>query len=457
MTSVFNLAAAARSSFHRVKFLVDRLTSISERRAARQTVWIGAMVSVQILSGIASVALSARTLGPEGYGVFALFMTITLLVHGLLYLPGDETITTYATRSLAQGRTEEACATLRFALCGALATAWLAYGTIVGLTLSIGPLFGVEHKYITAMLVCATVGVLRMGHLESLAILRLADRIPLAVAAMVVGHLVQVGVLVAAWHTGGGLLMVSVAYAASAGVYGVGMFIGAVVAARGKGLPLFVRPFSFRVPQDVVRFQIPLFAKSSLKAIYLNLDVILIAQLVSAPQLGLYRGARQIVDVCLRPIVPISLGAQAEYSRLWYASEGTALRRMSGRFTGFSLALAVSGYGLLALFCAPIVHLLLGTDFAAAAELLPIMIIGAVVFAGTVALHVIPAAAGMARPAMLAELAALMAQITALALLTPHHGAAGAAWAYTLYSMVFAAIIVPFAISTVRRASRSGG
>lgn len=426
---------------------------------------MGARVGVELLGGLVGVALCARILGPEGYGVFAVLMAVTALVGGLLYLPGFEAITTYVTRGLAQGRREEAGAVLVFALGGAVATAWAAYGVVAGLALSAGGLFGVADAHVTATLVYATVLVFHAGHQEQLAILRLADRVPATVAAATAEVLVRVALLAWIWLTGGGggggvggggLPAVAAAYAAGALVFGAAMFAGTLSAARRAGLPLRLRSFSLRrLPRDLVRFQAVSFASTSLGAVFLNLDTILLGHLLGSAQLGLYRGARQIADICMRPFVPISLGVQAEYSRLWYGADAdrSGLRRLSLRFTLLSLVLAGSGYGLLAVLHEPLIRLGLGEDFAGAAPLLLIMIPGALVFAASTAWQALPAAAGRAGPVFAGRLAALAVQVAALFLLVPAYQAEGASWAYTLHFLVFVAVVAPFALSMLRTRS----
>ncbi len=64
--------------------LISRLLPAAERRVARQTLWMGAITAVQFLGGLAQVTISARILGPEGYGVLAVIIAVTLLMYGLL-------------------------------------------------------------------------------------------------------------------------------------------------------------------------------------------------------------------------------------------------------------------------------------------------------------------------------------------------------------------------------------
>ena len=67
--------------------LFARLLSDSDRRVARQTLGMGGITAVQLLAGLVQMILSARILGPEGFGVLAVIVALTLLIHNLLAAP----------------------------------------------------------------------------------------------------------------------------------------------------------------------------------------------------------------------------------------------------------------------------------------------------------------------------------------------------------------------------------
>ena len=84
------------------------LPQSSDRRVARQTFWMGAITAAQLLGGLAQMSLSARILGPEGFGILAVVVAAASLLFGLTTVPGEEVITTHVTRSIAAGRRDEA-------------------------------------------------------------------------------------------------------------------------------------------------------------------------------------------------------------------------------------------------------------------------------------------------------------------------------------------------------------
>ena len=444
-------AARLLTAVASVKSVFGWLFPPADRRAARHVLWMGAIIVMQFLGGLAQVALSARILGPENFGVLALIMAMTLLAYRFMSMPGFEAVTTYVARSVAEGRSEDAAATLRFTFGGAFGLALLAYGLLAAVTLTTGGLFGIESAHVSAMLLYGITGVFMAASIESLAVLRVANRLALALAVTTAGTLTMIAALLAVWISDGGLAMVVLALAAEAGVHGVGMLLAAAASAGSAGVPNLLGSLSVRAPRDVIGFQAASFFQAKAVALMENIDVILLGALTSASQVGMYRGALSIMTATRLPIRPIAEGVQAEYSRRWYASDAVGIRRLSRSFTTLSVVLAVAIYGVLAVFHGPVVHLVLGPEFADAANLLLILIPGAAIWMSISALRVLPAAMGRAGPSLTWTCAALIAQVCVLLLLAPTHLSGGAAWARTVFFLSLGAIAIPFTVTILRR------
>ena len=424
----------------------------SDRRAARQTLWISAITFAQFLAGAVQVTLSARILGPEGLGVVAVIVALTSLLYRLVSLPGNEVITTFVTRSMAEGRMEEAAGTLRFTLILSQALSLVSYALLAAVALAGSGLLGEAERYKSALLLYGVGGIAAATVRESMAVLRLADRLQLGFAVAVAATVTRTAFLLAAWTAEGGLIMVVSAYVAGDVVTGVGMFFAAAVSERKAGLPGFLRSLSARAPdREVIAFQVGSFWRSSVEALILHIDVILVSHLVSLHQVGLYRAACQLVDATKHPFRSISTGVQAEYSRQWYGGDIAAVRRLSRRFTLLSLVVAVTGYGLLFMFHGPIIRIVLGPGFEEAAFPLLFLLPGALAFAVIAPVYILPAATGRAVPHLVASSVALAAMVAAILTLAPEYGAAGAAGANSIGWTVFAAAFVPFIVSALRR------
>ena len=103
-------------------------------------------------------------------------MAVSALIHGLVALPGGDTVTTFVTRSVTEGRREEAGAILRLTLVVSQGLALVGYAVIVVLTLTVSSLLGISEFHVNAMLLYGMLGVFLATRSEALAVLRLADR-----------------------------------------------------------------------------------------------------------------------------------------------------------------------------------------------------------------------------------------------------------------------------------------
>lgn len=439
-----------------MKSPIGRALPASERRVARQTLWTSAVPAVQVLGGLATVSLSAQILGAEGFGVLAVVAAVSGLVYGVAAGRGrgGATVTTFVTRYRAEGCSAEAACILRFALVVSLALAFIAYAAIAVLAFAAIGLLEIDPEHRNALLLYGVTGLLTAVNGESQAVLRLADRMQLAVVVAVAGALLRFGLLVAVWLTGGGVIEVVLAQVAGAAVNGLGMFAAAAAVAPRAGLAGFLRSASFKVPRDVVRYHAGGLWGEGMTALRDNLDVILLAQFASVAEVGLYSAARRVVTIAGTPIASLRQGVRPEYSRLWYSGRGAELRRLVLRTTLLSATLAAVGFGLLALLREPVIRFFLGNEFSGVSPLLPILLLGAFLKVAPV-FRILPLATGRVWPPLLSQTAGLVVFLAVMMWLAPVHGAAGAAWAGTTSALASLLVVTPFAVSILRQSDRS--
>lgn len=441
--------------------LGSRLTSLfdglheSDRRVARQTFWMGTMTAATVVGGVVQTFFSARILGPEGFGVLAVIAAVTGLVQLALSMPGGDTVTTFVTRAALEGRRDEAERILRFALAVSQSLSLAAWAIIAGVALTAHDLLGIDDSHIEAMLLYGLTIVFSATGSETMAVLRLANRIPLGLAVTVAAVVTRVGLHAAIWLTGGGLHDVVVAHVSGAAVQSGGMLVAAATSISRAGVPGLLRSRSVRVPADVLGFQAGMFARTTVGALNRHLDALLLTQFVGPADIGLYRGGRRIVDIARQPVKKMQLGVKVEYSRLWFSRQGPALGRMILRFTLLSTVLAAAGFGLLALGHEHVIRLLLGSEFAGVGPLLLILLVGAFVDASLSMATVLPIAAGRNWSLLVLGLVRLVAFAAALAWLAPRYGAVGAAWARTIAALVYSAAVIPCITSVLRQTPRT--
>lgn len=431
-------------------------------RVARQSKWSVAITTAEFVRGIIQVYLVTRILGLEQYGVLGMIYAATGLMQGSLAVLSNQAITTFAGRALADGRKEEASAVLWYSvrltlLLGAASYAALVVAAYAGPKL-LNPAAGAGEALTAvlttdrdALLVYGLIAVLHANHKDTLAVLRVTDRIQYGIFVVAGTTLFQLVALLAVWKNGGTLQMVALVLAATAAINCVGMFGAAIVSARQVGLPFpRIAKWSQDVPLDVVKFLRISFWQTKAGVLSWQLDTLIVGQLTSASQTGLYVAARKIADPVALMIVPITQTIQTEFSRRWFSKDRAGVRSLAFGSTGALLVAGAVVCGGLFVFREQVI-LFLDREFSGSAETLVLLLPGlfaAFAIAGLVGL---PAAAGRMWPSVIWTTAAVAVQMVALLLLVPVYGANGAAVSRTVFSVILATVVIPFAVPMLRR------
>lgn len=163
-----------------------------------------------------------------------------------------------------------------------------------------------------------------------------------------------------------------------------------------------------------------------------DLDVTLIAPLVPAEQVGVYKMAKSIVLIAWRAVDPFTLSLMPEVNRLVAGGERVALDRLLRR-SAFGLlllafVLGVAAFVLVTWF-GPAV---LGPSFAGIAALMPTMFVGVVVGAALVWGHPLCVALDRADLAFAGSLFGSAVGLLAFLALVPRFGLSGAGIAWSL-------------------------
>ena len=422
----------------------------SDRFVARQSGWLAATTVVQLIGGLAYVFFATRILGPAGFGALAVVMATATLVHGIVSIAGSDTVMTFATRCIADGRPEDAAGVVRFVALVSFGMSLLAYGVVSLIAVLAADLVMVDGTDTAALLWYAMVGVVLANDATAIAVLRLADRLELRFAAACASNVVRISILGVLWQVGGDVLGVVWASVAGATTSGLGLLVAAGCSSKQAGLGSLLASAGLHVPKDVRRFHWAAFGRTAVGAVGQNIDTILLAQFLGAADVGLYRVARQIMEMARRPFHVLRTAVQPVVSRHWYGSRGRLVRATVRRFTVLSVLVAFAGFSMLALLRDMIAVLFLGPEFSDVGSLILILIPGAF-FASLSVLAMLPIVAGRAWPSLLSLAIGLAASVLAIVLLVPAHGVEGGAWARVVLSMVSFLVLLPFIMATLQR------
>lgn len=174
-----------------------------------------------------------------------------------------------------------------------------------------------------------------------------------------------------------------------------------------------------------------------------DLDVTLIAPLVPAGQVGIYKMAKNIVLLAWRAVDPFYIALMPEISRLVSLGDFGKLKRLmaitSAALLALALALSAGTYGSLLFFGDAV----LGPAFAETTHLIPWMLVGIVLSAPLVWGHPLSVALNRAEVAFFGSLLGSIVGLVAFLVLVPVYGVRGAslAWAAS-FSLTFVSIAV---------------
>lgn len=425
-------------------------------RVERQTKWSVAVTAFELARGIVQLVIVARILGRDSYGVLAPVYYVTTLLHGGCWVLSDQAITTFATRSLADGRPKEASLILWSNIKLSFVLGLVAYLGVAVLAYGAPGLIGLDREHRKLLLMFGLTAVFLANHKDFLAILRLANRYHYSFVVAIATGVAQLGALVAIWLVGGSLWLVVLITTGAAAVNGIGMLCAAVLSYRKMGLPRPPFGTSLReMPSDVAKFLRASFWQTKTGALGWHLDPILAAKLGTDAQAGLYLFVRRVTDMIDALARSVGQVLQTEYSRRWFGPAGDGgLRPLWRRSTTVLALSALMICGGIFLF-RDLVTGLLGEEFSAGSTTLAYVLPG--IFASLAATGVLalPAAVGKIWPSFVWQAVALIVQVGAIFLLVPHFGAAnGVALSRSLFYIALAAVAVPFAIPVLRQNRR---
>ena len=437
---------------NRAKTLIARAITASERRLARQAIWMNATWSIRILGGIATMSLTARIIGVEGLGVLAAVAAVSAFIYGLTDIRNGVALITFVSQRLAEGRAKDAARIFRFVLATSLALALAGYAVIAFAAFTAGGLLDVvDREHRDLLLLYGVGGILMSAHDVSLGMLQLADRIRLYAIIAAASMMLRFSLLMAIWLADGGIVEVALVHIAESAFSGLALFAAAVLSAPLIGLTGLLRWEVLKVPREVMRFYAGSFWLTKVNIIVDNMDVILLTQFTSTAGVGLYSAAQRIANMATEIIGSVRTGLLAEYSGLWHSGQGAQLRRLSVRIFVVFLVLFCAGFALAAVFGAPIIRLLLGDEFVGAAPLLLILILKAFPCGSLQALLL---ATGRIWRDLLVRIVALAVFLAAMMWLAPEHGETGAAWARAMFTVTTSLAIIPFVVAILRQSYR---
>ncbi len=386
-----------------------------------------------------SLALTARALGPEGFGTLVLIQTYVRVVDALINFQSWQAVTKYGADALEGKRYTDFRCLIKFgtlidgcsAALGALLSALGAFfaGRLLGWpaeTVEPAMLFSIVILF---NLVGTPTAVLRLfDRFKLLAGVRAgASGIKLILLTALFFNKAGLGAFLWAWM-GAQILEYLLVFAAGhfelrrrvQGVGGGGTLRG--ITRRFPGLPRFVLVTNI---------------SSSIRLAASEADVLLVGALIGTRGTGLYKIARQFAMIPARLADPLQQAIYPEMARLWARGD---VQRFTAHIRRMGILAGVSGILILLLFALGgkwILLLIVGKDYVPAWGLLLLYMSGIVIFMFGVAFR--PALLSMEHPDRILAVysGATLIHAGALIFLVNTAGTMGAAAAQVLFHLTW--------------------
>lgn len=426
-----NILKSAKSLGHPRYWLQDDLLRRLFKNAA--VLFSGNMAAS--LLNLGSLALTARALGVDNFGVLVLITTYVLIVDKLVNFQSWQAVIKYGADALEQKKDQDFKSLVKFGFMLDGATA--IFGTVIGASAAwfVGNWRGWDEQHV---LMAAIYSIVILFHIEGTptGLLRLFDRFNKVAYQQAMAALIK-------------LLGVSIAFFAGAGLWAF-LLVWAVVDILGKLILVYFawQELGKRKFHGILQsklggisqkfsglwgFALTTNINSSIRMTSRELDIMIIAAMLSPAAVGLYKIAKQFSLVIQKTIDPLYQSIFPELARLYAKGEIKEFVRFGLRSSLLAGLFALGVWVFFYFFGEMMIGLIVGDEYLGAIGVMLWYMMAIVV--ATVAFPLQPAMLSMGRPhtTLWVHLAATVIYFAALFVLLPYIGLEGAGISYLIY------------------------
>jgi O-antigen/teichoic acid export membrane protein len=352
--------------------ILSREASLRERLQHIAHLLTGNVLSSVI--GLAGFALTARALGPEGYGILALCFSYTRAIERLVSFQSWQPLIKYGADAQARGAegTAELQSLLKFGLLLDVSAAVAGWLIAVLLVLIAAPWLGISKEMSGLVILYTTILPFHISGMAT-AVLRLYGRFMAIAYGQVVSSVVRVvlcavGVVVGADLFGFALIWMSAQLIGALALLFLSLF---ELRRQGllAGLPrASLSGITLQFP-GLWKFAISANISLTIRSSANEVDTLLVGYLADPTSAGLYHIAKRIGRIAQQAGVQVQAVLYPELARAWAARALGAFHQAVNQMQGLLLAFGLVLVGGLYLLIGPLLNLAVGPDFAAAGPL----------------------------------------------------------------------------------------
>lgn len=351
------------------------------RRLFGNASWLLGGKSLNAVFGLAALAIGARALGVETFGVLVLIHSFTQAVGEIAKFQSWQAVIRYGTPALQSGNRGDFQRLLRFTVMLDGISAVLGMVLSVVLAWALASYFGWPEAVVPAAMLYVT-SVLFMVTATPTGVLRLVDRFDVLAGQSTIGAFIRMAGGALVWALGGGLEWFLVAWYAGTAVAGI-YLIGAGWqelrrrghldgwAWRGGGLTAgFPGIWGFVWTTNL---------NTTLELAFTHMGTLAVGWILGPAEAALFRIARQFADAIAKPAKLLIPAIYPELARLAAGNEFGTMRNLIQRSALLAGGLGTAMLGLVWLLGEPLLRLTVGPEFTAAYPVMIWLVAGSVI------------------------------------------------------------------------------
>ncbi len=403
------------------------------------------------VAGLASLVLTTRVLGPDGFGLLILMGSYVAIVSTLVNFKSWQAIIKFGTVALEEDDAPKFLRLLKFGfMLDALTAALGALFAIVGAPL-VGRWFGWTDEVIMMTVVLAGCSVFNWSSTPT-AILRLFNRFNVLALHESLSALFKLALIVIAYF-GGGSLLIFILIAGGVGILSnVFLFGLAIRALRSRKLRLAKTPWR-GAAQDYPELWTYVWTTnfhSSIRMAAKELDVIIVGSMLGSGATGLYAVAKRFANLLTKFSGPLYQAIYPELAKLVAQESYRALVQLIVRGAGFASAIAVVGWLVFVVWGEWILSLSVGLDYIGAYGVLIWYMLALVLAVGSFPLQPVMLALGRPRTSFWIHLLTTLLYLAVLPAALARFGLMGAGMAFLLYYVIWCTVMTATFMLLVR-------
>jgi O-antigen/teichoic acid export membrane protein len=412
---------------------------------------VGGNVGTAILD-LGTLALTARTLGPEYFGILVLVQTYARVVDSLVNFQSWEAVIKFGADTRANSRSHDFKRLIKLGTLLDLGSAMVATVVAIAGILLLGQWQELDTaiKWM-ALLYCTTILFNLVG--TPTAILRLHDRFTWLASLRIFVAALRLGAVAIAWFMGGGLWSFVI-------IWGAAQILEALLLlslgwyqlreAGYRGVMMTRLENVLQAFPGILRFVVSTNLISSIKLVKQELDILLIGATLSPALVGIYKVAKQFGMIAAKLMDPLQQAIYPDLAKLWAQGE-------HDRFARFILRIGVLGgaVGLLILAGAAllgrlVLEVLVGSDYLGAYVPMLLIMAGLAIFAIGVATRPALLTLGRADSILVVEILVSIVFLPLLWVLVQQFSVVGAALAQLLSYVVWLSLMTLVIMRSLR-------